>query len=442
MANLHTFSLSPAALTQIAKARWFQDKSLQIQEHAFIDLIRLTDTTFLALVEIKTQAQQNIYLLFLQRAQNSSQELDLVRAEEDFIETLFTGFKQNKMASKYGTLEYFGQEQVVNLRVKALSHDHTNSVFFKEPKTLLKFYRKLEAGEHPEEHLLKLLEGTDLAPKYKGKLIWHLKEQQKSFLIALEQEHLEHKGNMWDWLIEQFKTFTGSEPTLQETLEQTFQALGVTLAHFHNRIYELSVFDPEAGATFKAGSVSEEDILKLETDIQNLYEGSQAVLSKNFTWELQEYIGAQEKALGFLGVKFKQHGDFHLGQILRTGSGFKIIDFEGQPVNLLRQRWELRSPLQDLASLLRSIQYAEAILGKDNRPEQKRLLVKASTKMQEGFQLAYEHMAHFPLPKPLQPFLNLELLLKTLQELDYELKTRPDMAWICEEALKKQICFQ
>ena len=72
-------------------------------------------------------------------------------------------------------------------------------------------------------------------------------------------------------------------------------------------------------------------------------------------------IDASVSDVGLLGVsrthKIRCHGDYHLGQVLKTADGFAILDFEGEPA---RPRGAKRQApaLRDVAGMLRSLSYA------------------------------------------------------------------------------------
>ncbi len=142
-------------------------------------------------------------------------------------------------------------------------------------------------------------------------------------------------------------------------------------------------------------------------------------------------------------LRIRIHGDYHAGQILWTGSDFQIIDFEGEPGRPLSERRLKRSPLRDVAGMLRSFHYAAYGtlktdgLASATRPED-------MPRLQPWARVWYEAVAATFLGAYLDEaagtrlypsddtqlitLLDVLLLQKALYEVVYELNNRP--SWI------------
>jgi trehalose synthase-fused probable maltokinase len=144
--------------------------------------------------------------------------------------------------------------------------------------------------------------------------------------------------------------------------------------------------------------------------------------------DVRERLAARAQ-MGVGGRMIRTHGDYHLGQTLANPRGWVIIDFEGEPARPLPERRQKRSPLRDVASMLRSFAYvtsAVEILRGQKAPEgfqqraRERFLERYLDRVEQTLLPAGE--------APIANLLSIYELEKAIYELQYELDNRPE--WV------------
>jgi maltose alpha-D-glucosyltransferase/alpha-amylase len=152
------------------------------------------------------------------------------------------------------------------------------------------------------------------------------------------------------------------------------------------------------------------------------------------------------------GRRIRCHGDFHLGQVLFTGRDWVIIDFEGEPARPIGERRIKRSPLRDVAGMLRSFHYAmhhglsqQVARGLVQRDSDAYLALREAASywydtVSAAYLASYLEVIEGARLLPADPayravLLDAFMLEKAIYELGYELNNRPHMVAIPLEGI-------
>jgi maltose alpha-D-glucosyltransferase / alpha-amylase len=127
------------------------------------------------------------------------------------------------------------------------------------------------------------------------------------------------------------------------------------------------------------------------------------------------------------------HGDLHLGQLLVSSGDLYIIDFEGEPARPLLERRSKTSPLRDVAGIIRSLDYAAAVVRRRSRASQAPLSVARSDafldtflqRANAAFAAGYTEAVDATSGIMDSDLLKLFLLEKAAYEICYEAANRP-----------------
>ncbi|HEY3629156.1 MAG TPA: maltose alpha-D-glucosyltransferase [Terracidiphilus sp.] len=366
-------------------------------------------------------------------------------------------------------------------RVGSAEQSNTSIIYGKQ--LILKLFRRLQPGENPDVEIGRFL--TEVArfpriPKFLGDLSICPQGGQRT-TIGMLQSLVANRGDGWQWFLDQLPAFFTSvadlpappetappgfvfplqpPPEALENAGATMEAaalLGRRTAEMHLALAaptDDSAFTPEPftpedlardARRIETQIVAALDALKARLPGLNDAIADDAALLLSRRRELIRRAHAIE-GIATAGKRIRIHGDYHLGQTLRTGGDnqpgdFILLDFEGEPARPLVERRQKQSPLKDVAGMVRSFSYAafsalEQFLsgegGSKVNPDKFFTWAKlwqnsASAAFLDAY-CATISADLLPPPEQAQALFTAYLLEKALYELLYELNNRP--AWL------------
>jgi maltose alpha-D-glucosyltransferase/alpha-amylase len=276
--------------------------------------------------------------------------------------------------------------------------------------------------------------------------------------LALLQAFVENQGDAWTYTVDYLGRFleehrSGSGPPPEDAhgaYLALVHTLGMRSAELHRALAIRSgdpAFEPEQAQprdleVWKKNALGEmaSTMAELERRRGELSETARsdadALLASRHAVErlIEASVPTQLQTL-----KTRFHGDYHLGQVLLRSGDFVIIDFEGEPARSLDERRAKHSPLRDVASMLRSFDYARhtalARATEQRKVDRDRLEPLAARWKEETcrvFLQAYHAGVRdgmlYSSSREANRLLRLFELEKAFYELRYELGNRPD--WV------------
>ncbi len=307
---------------------------------------------------------------------------------------------------------------------RAMGVEQSNSSLVFDGRYVLKVFRKLEPGINPELELLRFLTRRgfpNIAPlqgwyEYEGQVL--------ASTLGVLQEFLPDAHGGWEMALNQIETET-------DELLARIAELGRVTAELHTVLASDSsdpAFSPEEPSQEALSLLT----ATIDEDIERIFlrlpDDERVAPIAGRGEEVRDRLAARTH-IGAGGRQIRTHGDYHLGQTLWAPRGWVIIDFEGEPARPLPERRHKRSPLRDVASMLRSFAYlTSAALILRGAPAPADFEERARDAFLNEYLATVEPTILPAGVTAVENLLAIFELEKAIYELQYELDNRPD--WV------------
>jgi maltokinase len=251
---------------------------------------------------------------------------------------------------------FAGQVLRTDQRAVVLTGEQSNSSLVYGDKYIAKVFRRPAPGRSPELELglaLAVAESPHIAPPIGWAEFVGPGSDEPLTLLTL-QEFLPTATDGWALALTSVRDLFAAEPDVSAAragadFAPEAHRLGMATARVHRAL----------AATLQTGWLEGPQLEQLAAGMRRQLE-----LTSRRVPQLRPYaagLGEAIDRLGKLGGPLpvqRVHGDFHLGQAMRTVKGWILLDFEGEPARSLSERRAMASPLKDITGMLRSFDYA------------------------------------------------------------------------------------
>lgn len=256
-------------------------------------------------------------------------------------------------------------ESLAEAEEAALGRDQSNTSVIIGGRLLLKAYRWLQPGLNPDLELTAYLSEEALFPGVPRLAGWAevVTRDGGVATVAMLQAFVADAEDVYERTAEQLAELVAAPGSVSlEWATEVAADLGTLVAGLH-----AALGSPPADAPDLAPREATHDELKAwrhDAHRQlNLAIAAVTVVDAEAGAELRREAAAiaarfsRFEAVAATPRLMRIHADLHLGQILVSDDGYRVIDFEGEPLRSIEERRRPDSPLRDVASLLRSLDH-------------------------------------------------------------------------------------
>ncbi|MDX6302839.1 MAG: maltokinase [Nocardioidaceae bacterium] len=262
--------------------------------------------------------------------------------------------------AKVGDLTFFrlpGHELDLDTHSTLFSGEQSNSSVAFGDDCLMKVFRKVTPGRNPDVVIHKALteQGSDHVAALYGWLELSVGAEDP-MQLAMLQQFLRTASDGWDLALASVRDLFAEADLHADEVGGDFageaERLGLATAQVHDAL--VAQFPTEAWGADQLTALSEAMTTRLDAAVAVVPELEDHADALRETFHAVAELGAA----GVSATAQRVHGDFHLGQTLRTVKGWKIVDFEGEPAKPLAERVKPDLVWRDVAGMLRSFDYA------------------------------------------------------------------------------------
>ena len=305
----------------------------------------------------------------------------------------------------------------VGLPARLVNREQTNTSILYGDQLVGKLVRKLDMGASPDLELGRFLTGAGYAnaPAVAG-WVDLVRGNGEPATVGLFHRFVANQGDAWEHALRELRAGNTEYPALARRLGERVGEMHVALAQIAPAALDVTPVTTRAAADL--------DRVLAMLESKPLAPSAQRLAAEIVSRKAELHARlAAAASLRDRGAATRVHGDLHLGQVLFTGDDFVIIDFEGEPARTLEERKEKRSPLVDVAGMLRSFEYAAATAKNED------LARAAADEFLAGYTEAIGDTPILPVHQgDRRALLDLFVLEKCIYEVRYELDNRPD--WV------------